>query len=68
MERRPHAGRYTRSQHDLVLIASRGRPPAPAETPGSVAGGRLELEAIIEAMFPGVPRADALAARARRLR
>ncbi len=68
--RAAHPGRYTRLQHDLLLIATRGRPPAPAKTPGSLAaaGERIEIEAIVEAMFPGLPRVDALAARARRLR
>ena len=68
VRRRARAGRYTRLQHDLVLIAARGRPPAPSLTPASMAPGRPGLGEIIEAMFPGLPQADALAARARRSR
>lgn len=58
--RKPRPGRYTRVQYDLVLIATRGRPPAPSSTPDALAAEALELTEIIEQMFPGLPHADVL--------
>jgi hypothetical protein len=52
--RKPRPGRLVRSQHDLILIASRGRPPLPAEPLHSVREGE-RVERLIERMYPGVP-------------
>jgi N6-adenosine-specific RNA methylase IME4 len=72
---RPGTGYWVRNEHELLLVAKRGRVPAPAagDQPGSVIHADVRRHSqkpdavylFIEAMFPHLPRIE-LHARTRR--
>jgi N6-adenosine-specific RNA methylase IME4/ParB-like chromosome segregation protein Spo0J len=68
-------GHYFRQQHEILLLARRGNPitPAPGDKPSSVIHAPRrehsrkpdEVYAIIERMYPGLPKIELFARRAR---